>query len=360
MTTEELEQHFQNNSTEAPPENVPQGTLAQDTPPIEAAPENSDPNNSVVVDPSVPENFFEEMDEKIFKQNILFPLNNEDGSDYVVPKTMAEFTTLLQANKTYWEESANNQKEEDVLGKIFEKTSPALQFLAQNANNFTSIQDMLPLIQSVQSQDQLSNLDSKNEQHQEFIVASVLRIQGLDDESIEEEIADLKQRNMLESRAEKQLPVIEKYQADQTAKILEEESVKNKEEEQFWGTYYQNLQDKLVKAVDVDGMHIKKEDKDKILSYLLPTKTGLPLYDKIDALVGAGEISKLVKAIMILEDDPKMFDTYYSSSKNTQIAKGLQTQLRTSLVANNSKEDAKETKQTPKVDTTGYGLFLNK
>lgn len=307
------------------------------------------------------ESFVSQLDNLLFKTEKLRPFDNEDGSDYIRPKTWEELQEVIDANIEDVRTSTKNTEKQVLLNELFQESSPAVQFILQNANSFRTAEDMIPLIQSVQQQDDFASLDVKNPEHIEFIVENALRLQGLDDQSITEEIAFLKENNKLEGRAEKLKPLLDNYSAQKTEQILAQQEAKAQEDQVFWNGYYQQMNQDLLSAKDIDGMKIKPEHRQIIANALIPNQQlgGLPIYSIIDKLVGERNITRLSKAILLLADE-ELFDSYYGSKKSNEVAQGLQRQLRSS-VKSSSSDNNQET--PPQNSNTAprpkYGNFLN-
>lgn len=308
------------------------------------------------------EDFFSLLDDKFFKTNKLTPFNNEDNSDYVIPQSLDEFAELLDANKEHWVKESRYQQKEEVLADIFKETTPAFQFLAQNANQFKTIEEMYPLMQSVQAQDEFDSLDLEDENHQEYIIRSALAIQGFDEKAVNEEIADLKEREKLSTKAMALKPVLDRIQADNTERILEEQATKNKEDQTFWNNYYNSLNEKLITAKDLDGMVLSQEDKVRVANNLIPQTDGkgLPIYSKIDELVGKGDAVTLSIISMILEDRA-LFDSYYANKTHAAAGQSSARTLRTGFTSKTSEEETKAPVQKGKQKdiNKSYGVFLD-
>lgn len=306
--------------------------------------------------------FFSELDERFFKTNKLIPFNNEDGSDYIRPQTMEELEEVIEANKAEIVKNARYSQKEEVLEDIFKETTSAFQFLAKNANRFSSIEEMFPLAQSVQIQEDLSQLDLEDEESAEFIVRQTMELQGYTKEGIEEEIKDLKERNKLSAKAITSLPYLEKIEADKTEKYLRDQEIKNQESNAFWNTYYSSLNEKLIQAKDLDGMSLTQEDKIKVANNLIPGEEGedLPIYSKIADLVSKNDTVTLSIISMLLEDK-KLFDSYYSNKSHSEAGKSAARTLRSTVVSTPSQEDVKETVQRTNQGKSlekSYGVYL--
>lgn len=306
------------------------------------------------------ESFVSQLDNLLFKTEKLRPFNTEDGSDYIRPKTWEDLSEVIQANIEDVRTETKNTEKQVLLNELFQESSPAVQFILQNANTFRTAEDMLPLIQSVQQQDDFASLDPKNPDHTEFIVENALRLQGLDEESIAEEIADLKERDRLQSRAEKLKPLLDNYSAQKTEQILAQEQQKTQQDQLFWNSYYQQMNEDLLSAKDIDGMKIKPEHRQIIANALIPNQQlgGLPIYAIIDKLVGERNVKLLSKAVLLLADE-QLYDSYYGSKKSNEAAQGLQRQLRGSIKSSSSDNNSDQSSSNNNAPRPKYGNFLN-
>ena len=305
------------------------------------------------------ESFVSQLDNLLFKTEKLRPFNTEDGSDYVRPKTWEEFSEVIQANIEDVRTEVKNTEKQVLLNELFQESSPAVQFILKNANSFRTAEDMLPLIQSVQQQDDFASLDVSNPEHVEFIVENALKLQGLDEESIAEEIADLKDRGRLQSRAEKLKPLLDNYSAQQTEQILAQQEAKAQQDQVFWNSYYQQMNQDLLSANDIDGMKIKPQHRQIIANALIPNQQlgGLPIYAIIDKLVGERNVKLLSKAVLLLADE-QLYDSYYGSKRSDDAAKGLQKQLRSS-VRSSSSDNGSDATPSSTTTRSQYGNFLD-
>lgn len=350
MTIEDLVQQFSEGGTQQQQQadsNVPANQPEADEP----APINT---------PPVQENFFDVFEEKLLKSDLLQTYSlDEEGNQFFVPKNTDEFVELLQANKEQWIAEARNEDKNALLGEIFQEATPALRFLAENANKFSKVESMIEFAQSVRNEEVMLSLDVTNPEHQEEIVRQVLKIQGLDQNSIEEEIIDLKDRNKLEVRAQKLKPSLDGFHANITAQILQRQEEENMKEQNFWRNYYQNFQTQLLDSPHVEGLKLKKEDKARIAPLLLPAQdgSGLPIYNKIDEAVGQGDITTLTLIGLLLENREGFYN-YMLDRDSSKISKDLQKKLRSVGGFKTSSENLEQSpKQTPG-HTSQYGAFL--
>lgn len=308
------------------------------------------------------EDFVNKIDEKLFKTEKLLPYNTEDGKGYIKPSTWEELGELIEANITDRVDKVKGEEKQVLVDEMLKESTSAVRFILENASKFKSPEDMLPLIQSVKQQDDFAELDPSNPDHQEYIIHSALSLQGLDNETIKEEIQDLKDRNKLEARAEKLKPSLDAFSARQTEAILKAQEDKQKQDQIFWNGYFETLNTDLISAKDVDGMKLKTDQKNIIANMLLPNQqTGtLPIFSMIDEQVGKGNIKLLSKLSLLLSDEAT-FDEAYGSKKVAATAAGLQRTLRGSLKSS-SDDGAPSEEQTVKTvqKRPAYGNFLTK
>ena len=304
--------------------------------------------------------FYSQFGEKLFNEDLLLPFQDENGEGHLIPKSIDDIAELVRANKDRWIEESRTNDKEALLQEIFQSSSPAFQFIAQNAHHFNSPQELIPLIQSVQAQDYVAELSLEDENDQAEIIRQALLIQGLDSQTIEDDIQDLKERGRLEERATRLKPTLDKFNQDRTQQILEQQAQVNHQNQVFWNNYYGLLNQDLLSASDIDGMNLTKEDRVAVAQTLVPNQqTGeIPIISIIDELISNGDIKTLAQ-ISLIAQNKDVFDQYYGSKKATQVAKGLQKVLKTNLKSSSTQETVVEPKQSTKsLNNLGWGNFL--
>lgn len=355
MSVDQLIAHYQGES----PKEEPQNNVGNDnTTDIQEQQTTPDNTKSEITPQSPPNPVFEEISSKLFSDDLLLPFEGDDNQDFIKPQSWEDVVEVVKANKERWMEEAKTQDKEALLQEVFAQSSPAFQFIAQNAGNFNSPSELIPLLQSVSNQDAIANIDMEDPASHEEIVRQALLIQGLDAQSVEEEIADLKDLDRLGNRAEKLKPILEKYAQQNTERILREQQEKNYEQQQFWNTFYTKLNSDLMSNADVDGLNLSKEDRALVASSLVIDQNlgGLPIYNYIDELVGQGDIATLAK-IALIAMDPNKFDQYYNSRIASKTAKSLQRTLKTNLNSNTTSQNTSPS-SSGTLGTSGYGVFL--
>lgn len=296
--------------------------------------------------------------DKLFKEQKLNPYSDGTETGYVIPETFEDVLDLIEDNKKSWIEQAKSVEKEELINEILATKSPAWQFLIQNADLYKDPAELVPLLTAVQNQQYSDSLDVSQEEDQEKIVRASLSIQGLPPQTIEDEIADLKERGKLGTRAEVLKPVLDKFNQEQTAQVLRQKEEEQLKTQEFWNTHFQNLEETVFKSKDIDGAKLKNEHKQLIAAALIPDERieGLPIYAMIDNLLASGDFKRLSK-IVLLANDEKLFDSYFLTKKAEKAAEGVQRVLRQSGVTSNATElDDNQPKVNP-IRRSSYGYF---
>lgn len=294
--------------------------------------------------------------DKLFKENKLNPYSDGTETGYIVPETFEDVLELIEENKKSWVAGAKAKDREELVDEILATKSPAWKFLIQNSENYKDPADLIPLITAVQNQEYSNSLDPKEVTDQEKIIRASLSIQGLPPQAIEDEITDLKERNKLEKRATDLKPVLDKFNANQTAQEIDRKNKEDQKTEAFWNKHYQNLEDTVFKSKDLDGVKLKNEHKQLIASALIPNEEagGLPIYTILDNLIAQGNF-KVLSKMALLGLDEKLFDTYFLTKKADKVADGVQKVLRQSGTSSSSTDlELDQKKVTPMKKSYGY------
>ena len=237
--------------------------------------------------------------------------------------------------------------------------SAAWQFVLQNSELYKDPADLVPLLTAVQNIEYSDSLDVTNQDDQIKIVRATLSIQGLATTDIESEIEDLKERGKLETRATSLKPILDRYNESQAEKVLQEKQQEDLKKSKFWNDYYQNLENSVFKAKDIDGVKLKNEHKQLVASTLIPDEKlgGLPIYTMIDNLVAAGDFNTLTQ-IVLLGTDKELYDSYFLSKKADIKVEGVQKVLRQigTSASSSDLEDFEDSKPKP-IKKSSYGFF---
>lgn len=294
----------------------------------------------------------------LFKEQKLNPYSDGTEAGYIIPETFEEVLELIEDNKKSWVESAKTADRQELLDEVLSTKSPAWQFLIKNAELYKDPAELVPLLTAVQNQEYSYSLDVSNTEDQEKIIRASLSLQGLPVSSIEDEIADLKDRNKLESRATALKPILDKYNEQQTQRVLLEKQQEEVKNQAFWNTHYQNLEETVFKSKDLDGVKLENQHKQLIASVLLPDEKlgGLPIYTMIDDLVAKGNFKTLAK-IALLGSDEQVFDNYFLTKKAEKAAGAVQRVLRQNGTTSNSTEFDDQGQKVKPIKKPSYGYF---
>lgn len=343
VTLDWLNDHFNKSDYNTPTEERP----SQEQPLQEQAPEEqpAQKEGEPVVEGSVkPIEFFDSLEESFYKTGKLNPLQDDKGE--IVPiKTIEDFQELLEKNIEFREQQIREEDEQKILERLIGSKSDAYRFVLENAEKYNDPSELVPLLQSVETLQLFQNLDKDNPEHQEFIVRSALKLQGLSDEMIESEVDDLKDREKLGLRADSLHPFLQQYQERETQALLQQKQQEEQARNQFWNGYLGKLNDDFYASDVLDGMKFTKDHKVAIAQQLFPdeNKNDIFLHKTIDDLIEKGDIQRLVKIATIALDD-KLFDSYYSNRVANKVANGLQRTIRVQSTPSEPIETSKQSK----------------
>lgn len=210
---------------------------------------------------------FAKFSEKLLEKDLL--TYYEDGS---LPQSEEEFidalaqTTDLKISSTIeqaWQEKINN-------------LSPSLQLIHQYAEmGIQSAEELAPFINTVQQAEAINNLDVQNVNDQEQIVLIQLLNTGMDEQSALEEIADLKERDKLASRAEQYFPTIQRAYEDNIRQSLLQREQEEEQYEQYINTNATNVSYFLDK--EIDYLPFKLDNRDRALKAQVFELAGQPI-----------------------------------------------------------------------------------
>lgn len=226
-------------------------------------------------------------------------------------ETKADLQDLLDANVNHRSQEA----EKDVYQRVMTSMTPAMQFIAQYANQVTSPSELLPLLQSTSNIERFSALDENNATHQEMIVRERMRLSGDAEDVIEQEITDLKDRAKLADKAKSYKPLVQQFYQRQAQQLVE---TQQREEQQYMQTIQQNEQ-KVRATLDLDtldGIKLNKQHKGAIYEMIaIPREQyggGMGIYHLIDNLFQEGKFDKLAKIALLVADE-KGFETAFGT-----------------------------------------------
>lgn len=296
--------------------------------------------------------------DKLYQEKKLNLFSDGTDTGYIVPETWEDVLEVLDENKKIWEQSSKARDKEELLEEIIASKSPAWKFILENAETYKDPAELVPLLTAVQNIEYSASLDPEKETDQVKIIRATLSVQGLSSTDIESEIEFLKGSGKLGERATNLKPILDKYNQSQTEKILREKELEEQKKATFWNSYYQNLEENIFKAKDIDGVKLKNEHKQLIATTLIPDEKlgGLPIYTIIDNLIANGDFKTLSK-IALLGTDAKLFDSYFLTKKADKAAEGIQKVLRQSGTSSTTTDFEEDDTNKQKPIRKRYGFF---
>lgn len=216
-------------------------------------------------------------------------------------ETIEDVIDLLQENDKIKVESLKKQAEES----LFQQFTPAMQTVLQYAQKgVRDPAELIPLLTAIDNFDYSTQLDAENPEHHEQIISNALSIQGLSDEVIKAELADLRERGdeKVAQRAKYLKPVLDDFNKKQVEAIYykkHQEEIAQKEE-------LRNMQLKakevIVDSPNLGGIKLTAQEKyDAFMAVAQPDpKTGgFPLYDILDDLYKKGKFDTLTEMFLV-------------------------------------------------------------
>jgi hypothetical protein len=174
---------------------------------------------------------------KMIKEDKLVPFDDEKSFDEYTPKDWEE---LIEANL---EEKANQVRRETPK-QFFDSLPEELQIAARYvADGGTDLKGLFSTLGQVE---ETKDLDVKSEKDQETIIKEYLNATGYGSaDEIEEEIEIWKDLGKLEQQASKFKPKLDKMAEQIVIKKVQEQQLKQKQQEQASKVYMQNVYDTL-------------------------------------------------------------------------------------------------------------------
>ena len=249
-----------------------------------------------------------------------------DKNEVILPSTRQELLELMDENL----ETINQNSYQTVAEQFYQTKSPVWQQLLKYSETARSLDEVAPLFAAMQDMETVQSLDINDEAHQEYIIRQHGLLNGLDADTIDADIEDLKERGKLQERAEKFKPGLDKY----NEQIVQQELYKKQQEEQqkqyLLQSHYNNVVENIMNRKEIGGIKMKDADRQYIASTLVPDENlgGLPIYTLIDNLLQRGDFDTLAR-IALLSTNPKIHDSYYNTKNSNEVAASLQRTLRT-------------------------------
>jgi len=121
------------------------------------------------------------------------------------------------------------------------------------------------------------NFDITIETNQKLIIQEGLRLSGLEDSEILEEIQEIEDLGKLEAKAKLYLPKVQKVEKEQKQYLYDSQQEYSKQQEESRVKYWNSLKDELYTKEDIKGFKLTPKLKDQIWDHMTkPTdkKTG--------------------------------------------------------------------------------------
>ena len=304
--------------------------------------------------------FFNDFEKRFFENDLLRSWQLEDGS-WFTPKNDEELSELIKANIDSARTERIYEEKNEALQQALSESTPAFQFLVSNANKFRTIEDMLPLIENVNLQEQIDNLDLENPEHQELIVRNALSLKGFPQSDIDSDIQDFKERTVLGKKAESLKPILDEFNSIQRQRIIDQENKKLHDEMVLMNNYFSLINTDIIQSKDIDGLKIDQNIKERVISYLVPQENSseIPLYQKIDESIAKGDITNLFLVSLLLDNKEAFFNLIGNRSA-TKVAKELQKVIRTNNKTSYSSSEPSDTTYTQQnaKGVSQFGSFI--
>jgi hypothetical protein len=237
----------------------------------------------------------------------------EDIAEFIQINADAKYESAIKNIDTQWYNSKS---------PVFQQFAQMAELAGDDPNKLYSLIETQKVIEDYQ------NFDTREIDQAALIVENWLKLKNEPIEVIEQEIEDLKQRELISERADKYKPLlVAHFEKEKENKILQEQ--------QNISTFYKAVEENQKNVVtflsnkDIDGMKWKDEDKDIVfdnLSYNTEIQ-GFPIFKKIEDLQAAGKFDLLGKIILMAEN-PERFDELYVSRVKTTVARDLKGKIR--------------------------------
>lgn len=213
---------------------------------------------------------------QLITDEILEPF--EEGDEI---KTIDDVKDLIKLNLQKTKETAkSNWWEEEV--KTY---SPQIQAILHYAKQ--GGKDVTPLLDAISQVEEVADLDPDTEEGQIEIIRQTLRVKGIDEEEIEDQINTAKDLDKLKTKADKFLPELQSMKERHVQMLMrQEEERKIKAAEA--STQYLNTVKETLNKDSIGGMKLQREDKAKIFEAL-----AVPKYRSLNGIQTNGFVKSL-------------------------------------------------------------------
>lgn len=189
-------------------------------------------------------------------------------------KTEKDFEELIQANKAEWQREAIEEQLEEVFGALPNEIQYAVEYIKNGGTDLKSLFKVLSQTEDIKSFDTAKNSND--------IVRTYLQYTKYGSaEEIEEQVAEWKDLDLLEKKAELFKPKLEKLQEEVVQEKLKEQEETKVYQKKLAKQYFDGIADAL-QDKNLNGIAINKEEQSIIYSDLTEnnytsSRTGQPI-----------------------------------------------------------------------------------
>ena len=213
---------------------------------------------------------------QLIADEILEPF--EEGDEI---KTIDDVKDLIKLNLQKTKETAkSNWWEEEV--KTY---SPQIQAILHYAKQ--GGKDVTPLLDAISQVEEVADLDPDTEEGQIEIIRQTLRVKGIDEEEIEDQINTAKDLDKLKTKADKFLPELQSMKERHVQMLMRQEEDRKIKAAEASAQYLNTVKETLNKD-SIGGMKLQREDKAKIFEAL-----AVPKYKSLNGIQTNGFVKSL-------------------------------------------------------------------
>lgn len=213
---------------------------------------------------------------QLITDDILEPF--EEGDEI---KTIDDVKDLIKLNLQKTKETAkSNWWEEEV--KTY---SPQIQAILHYAKQ--GGKDVTPLLDAISQVEEVADLDPDTEEGQIEIIRQTLKVKGIDDEEIEDQINTAKDLDKLKIKADKFLPELQSMKERHVQMLMRQEEQRKIQAAEA-STQYLNTVKETLNKDSIGGMKLQREDKAKIFEAL-----AVPKYKSLNGIQTNGFVKSL-------------------------------------------------------------------
>ena len=225
--------------------------------------------------------------------------------------------------------------------------------------------DITPLLNAISEVEEVANLDPDTEEGQIEIIRQTLRIKGIDDEEIEDQINTAKDLDKLKTKADKFFPELQSMKERHVQMIMRREEERQHQAMEASRQYLNTVKETLSKDT-ISGIKLQREDKAKIFEAL-----AVPKYRSLNGVQTNGFVKSLEEMqfgsnadyehflnIVHFSIDKESFMEKIRQSIKNELSVETERKLRSAKTTTaNSQEDipdVKTNKSTKVISRTGF------